>query len=149
MIPAIIKPKGKITSIDASTITAAYGSVVNGTQKLRSLEIFRASVVKIDNQSDTPICARVVSVSQLEASTGLTYSHGYTIDQEVGNYMDVIVKPADTVYIRKRSGNTIIDDPNAGTYVTDTSGETIELRLAPDVTPGTGFVYASPVAVSS
>ena len=147
MIPAIIKPKGKITSIDASTITAAYGSVVNGTQKLRSLEIFRASVVKIDNQSDTPICARVVAVSQLEASTGLTYSHSYTIDQEVGNYMDVIVKPADTVYIRKRSGNTIIDDPNAGTYVTDTSGDTIELRLAPDVSAGTGFIYASPVAI--
>ena len=111
MIPTIVKPKGKITSIDASTITAAYGSVVNGTQKLRSLEIFRASVVKIDNQSDTPICARVVAVSQLEASTGLTYSHSYTIDTEVGNYMDVIIKPADTVYIRKRSGNTIIDIP--------------------------------------
>ena len=145
----IIKPKGKITSIDASTITAAYGSAVNGTQKLRSLEIFRASVVKIDNQSDTPICARVVAVSQLEASTGLTYSHSYTIDTEVGNYMDVIIKPADTVYIRKRSGNTVIDDPNAGTYVTDTSGETIELRLAPDVNAGTGFIYASPVSIAS
>ena len=143
----IVKPKGKITSIDASTITAAYGSAVSGTQKLRSLEIFRASVVKIDNQSDTPICARVVAVSQLEASTGLTYSHSYTIDTEVGNYMDVIIKPSDTVYIRKRSGNTIIDDPNAGTYVTDTSGDTIELRLAPDVSAGTGFVYASPVAI--
>lgn len=149
MIPTIVKPKGRITSIDASTITAPYGSAVNGTQKLRTLEIFRASVVKIDNQSDTPICARVVAVTQLEASTGLTYSHSYTIDTEVGNYMDVIIKPADTVYIRKRSGNTIIDDPNAGTYVTDTSGDTIELRLAPDVSAGTGYVYASPVAVSS
>ena len=143
----IIKPKGKITSIDVSTITAPYGTVVNGTQKLRTLEIFRASVVKIDNQSDTPICARVVAVGQLEASTGLTYTHSYTIDTEVGNYMDVIIKPADTVYIRKRSGNTIIDDPNAGTYVTDTSGDTIELRLAPDVSAGTGFIYASPVAI--
>ena len=143
----ILKPTGKITSIDVATITAAYGSVVSGTQKLRSMEILRASCVKIDNQSDTPICARVVAVSQLEASTGLTYSHSYTIDQEVGNYMDVIVKPADTVYIRKRSGNTIIDDPNAGTYVTDTSGDTIELRLAPDVSAGTGFIYASPVAI--
>ena len=143
----IIKPKGKVTSIDVSTITAPYGSAVNGTQKLRTLEIFRASVVKIDNQSDTPICARVVAVGQLEASTGLTYTHSYTIDTEVGNYMDVIIKPADTVYIRKRSGNTIIDDPNAGTYVTDTSGDTIELRLAPDVSAGTGFIYASPVAI--
>ena len=149
MIPAIVKPKGKITSIDASTITAPYGSATSGTVKLRSLEIFRASVVKIDNQSDTPICARVVAVTQLEASTGLTYSHSYTIDTEVGNYMDVIIKPADTVYIRKRSGNTIIDDPNAGTYITDTSGDTIELRLAPDVSAGTGYVYASPVSVSS
>ena len=143
----IIKPTGKITSIDVATITAVYGSVVSGTQKLRSMEILRASVVKIDNQSDTPICARVVAVGQLEASTGLTYTHSYTIDTEVGNYMDVIIKPADTVYIRKRSGNTIIDDPNAGTYVTDTSGDTIELRLAPDVSAGTGFIYASPVAI--
>ena len=143
----IVKPTGKITSIDVASITAAYGSVVSGTQKLRSKEIFRASCVKIDNQSDTPICARVVSVSQIEASTGETYSHGYTIDQEVGNYMDVIVKPAETLYIRKDSGQTRFDDPNIPTYQTDTSGETIEFRLAPDVTPGTGFIYASPVAV--
>ena len=71
----IIKPTGKITSIDAATITAAYGSAVSGTQKLRSMEILRASVVKIDNQSDIPICARVVHVEGLEASTGLTYNH--------------------------------------------------------------------------
>ena len=143
----IIKPTGKITSIDVATITAAYGSVTSGTQKLRTKEIFRASCVKIDNQSDTPICARVVSVESIEASTGETYSHGYTIDQEVNNYMDVIVKPAETLYIRKDSGQTTFDDPNIPTYVTQTDGETIELRLAPDATPGTGFIYASPVAI--
>ena len=114
---------------------------------MRTKEIFRASVVKIDNQSDTPICARVVGVSQIEASSGETFSHNYTIDGEVGNYMDVIVKPAETLYIRKDSGQTNYDDPNIPTYITDTYGETIELRLAPDVTAGTGFIYASPVAV--
>ena len=143
----IIKPTGKITSIDVATITAAYGSVTSGTQKLRTKEIFRASCVKIDNQSDTPICARVVGVSQIEASSGETFSHNYTIDKEVGNYMDVLVKPAETLYIRKDSGQTNYDDPNIPTYVPDTYGETIELRLAPDVTAGTGFIYASPVAV--
>ena len=142
----IIKPTGKITSIDASTLTAVYGSSSSGVQKLRTKEIFRASCVKIDNQSDTPLCARIVGVSQLEASTGETYSHSYTIDQEVGNYMDVIIKPSETVYIRKDSGQVRFDDPNIPTYQTDTSGETIELRLAPNATPGTGFVYASPVA---
>ena len=149
MIPVIVKPKGKITSIDASTITAPYGSATSGVARLTSLEIFRASVVKIDNQSDTPICARILSVSSIDANTGETMSHGYIIDGEVFNYMDVVIKPADTVYIRKKSGNTILDDPNVPTYVTDTSGETIELRLAPSVSAGTGFVYASPVAVSS
>ena len=144
----IIKPTGKITSIDAATITAAYGSAVSGTQKLRSMEILRASVVKIDNQSDTPICARVVRVEGLEASTGLTYNHEYTIDQEVGNYMDVIVKPAETLYIRKDPGQVKFDDPNIPTYQTATDGETIELRLAPDVTTGTGFIYASPCTVA-
>ena len=144
----IIKPTGKITSIDAATITAAYGSAVSGTQKLRSMEILRASVVKIDNQSDIPICARVVHVEGLEASTGLTYNHTYTIDQEVGNYMDVIIKPAETVYIRKDPGQVKLDDPNIPTYQTATDGETIELRLAPDVTSGSGYVYASPVTIS-
>tara|TARA_B100000287_G_scaffold188378_1_gene178096 strand:- start:176 stop:616 length:441 start_codon:yes stop_codon:yes gene_type:complete len=143
----IVKPKGRIRAIDASTITAPYGSVVSGTQKLRSLEIFRASVVKIDNQSDTPICARVVSVGSIDPNTGETYTHSYTIDQEVGNYMDVIVKPAETIYIRKRSGNTIFDDPNVPTYVSETSGETIELRLAEGQTAGTGYIYASPVTI--
>lgn len=143
----IIKPTGKITSIDVATITAVYGSVVSGTQKLRSMEILRASVVKIDNQSDTPICARVVGVQGLEASTGLTYNHDYIIDQEVGNYMDVIVKPAETLYIRKDPGQVKFDDPNIPTYQTQTDGETIEFRLAPDVTPGTGFIYASPVTI--
>ena len=143
----IVKPKGKITSIDASTITAPYGSVVSGTQKLRSMEILRSSVVKIDNQSDTPICARVVHVEGLEASTGLTYNHSYTIDQEVENYMDLIIKPAETVYIRKDPGQVKLDDPGVPTYLPGTDGETIEFRLAPDVTPGTGFIYASPVVV--
>ena len=145
----IIKPTGKITSIDVATITAAYGSAVSGAQKLRSMEILRASVVKIDNQSDTPICARVVHVEGLEASTGLTYNHSYTIDQEVGNYMDVIVKPAETLYIRKDPGQVKFDDPGVPTYQTQTDGETIELRLAPDVTAGTGFIYASPCTVAS
>ena len=144
----LIKPTGKITSIDAATITAAYGSAVSGTQKLRSMEILRASVVKIDNQSDIPICARVVRVEGLEASTGLTYNHEYTIDQEVGNYMDVIVKPAETLYIRKDPGQVKFDDPNIPTYQTATDGETIELRLAPDVTSGSGFIYASPCTVA-
>ena len=141
----IVKPKGKITSIDVATITAVYGSVVNGTQKLRSMEILRASVVKIDNQSDTPICARVVHVEGLEPSTGLTYNHSYTIDQEIENYMDMIIKPAETVYIRKDPGQVKLDDPSVPTYLPQTDGETIEFRLAPDVTPGTGFIYASPV----
>ena len=143
----IVKPTGKITSIDAADITAAYGSVATGTQKLRSKEIFRASAVKIDNRSTVPLCARVVSVSQIEASTGETYSHGYTIDQEVNNYLDMVIAPGETVYIRKDSGQTKYDDPNIPTYITDTSGETIELRLAPDTTAGTGYVYASPVAI--
>ena len=34
----IVKPTGKITAIEASTITAAYGSATSGAQKLRSLE---------------------------------------------------------------------------------------------------------------
>ena len=89
----IIKPTGKITAIDVSTITAAYGSAASGTQKLRSVEMLRASCVKIDNQSDVPLCARVVGVTQIDANTGETYSHSYTIDTEVGNYMDVVVKP--------------------------------------------------------
>ena len=144
----LVTPIGKITSLDsASDIDAAYPSG-SGGGTLGVKEILRASVVKIDNASNKPVCARVVSVSQIEASTGETYSHGYTIDQEVGNYMDMMIKPGETVYIRKDPGQTVFDDPNIPTYVTDTSGETIEFRLAPDTTAGTGYVYASPVTIA-
>jgi hypothetical protein len=144
----IVKPTGKITAIEASTITAAYGSATSGAQKLRSLEIFRASVVKIDNQSDVPICARVVRVGSIDPATGETFTHEYHIDKEVGNFHDVIVKPLETLYISKHSGQTILDDPNTPTYIEEAPGETIELRLAEGMSTGAGYVYASPVAVT-
>ena len=143
----LIKPTGKITAIDAASITAAYGSATSGAQKLRSLEIFRASCVKIDNQSDVPICARVIYVGSIDPNTGETMTHTYHIDKEVGNYHDVIVKPAETLYISKHSGQTVYDDPNVPTYVEEAPGETIEFRLAPNTNAGTGFIFASPVAV--
>ena len=70
----LVTPIGKITSLDsASDINAAYPSG-NGGGVLNGKEILRASVVKIDNASDKPVCARVVRVTGLNTSTGEPYS---------------------------------------------------------------------------
>lgn len=144
----IVKPTGKITTIDAATITAGYPSGT-GQNTLMGKEILRSSVVKIDNQSDTPIAARIVEVNSLNTSTGEPFSVGHIIDTEVFNHLDVIIKPAETIYIRKNSVHTTIDDPSGPTYVQipNQGGQTINLLLAEGQTTGTGFVYASPVAV--
>ena len=56
----LVTPIGKITSLDsASDIDAAYPSG-NGAGVLTGKEILRASVVKINNATDKPVCARVV-----------------------------------------------------------------------------------------
>ena len=63
----------------------------------------------------------------------------------------MIVKPAETVYVSKQATATVLDDPNVPTYVEvpPTAGETIQLRLAPNVAAGAanGFIYASPVTI--
>ena len=144
----IIKPTGKITAIDASTITAGYPSG-SGQVKLSGKEILRASTVRIDNQSDTVIVARIVEVQALNTSTGEPFSISIIHDTETFNHLDVIVKPSETIYIRKVSTQTIIDDPNVPTYVEipPNGGQTIHLLLAEGSSAGTGTVYASPVAV--
>ena len=145
----IVKPTGKITAIGATTITAPYPSG-GGQTKLYGKEILRASVVKIDNQSDTPIVARIVEVDSLDPSTGEPFSVGQIIDVETFNHLDVIIKPAETIYIRKKSVHTTIDNPIGPTYVPtpNDGGQTIHLLLAEGQTAGTGYVYASPVVIT-
>ena len=143
-----VRPLGKITSIDAATIDAAYPSGTGGGM-LNGKEILRATTVRIDNQSDFPIVARLVQVQALNAATGEPYSVFQQNNVEVFNYYDMIVKPAETVYVSKHATPTVLDDPNIPTYIPETSGETIQIRLAPGVAAGaaSGFVYASPVTV--
>ena len=146
----LVTPIGKITSLDsASDIDAGYPSG-NGGGVLGGKEILRASVVKIHNASDKPVCARLVRVNALNTSTGEPQSIFQQNNVETFNYHDVIVAAGETVYIRKESTSTDYDDPDAPTYLeTPTSpGETIQIRLAPNQTAGTGFVYASPVTVA-
>ena len=146
----LVTPIGKITSLDsASDIDAGYPSG-NGGGVLGGKEILRASVVKIHNASDKPVCARLVRVNALNTSTGEPQSIFQQNNVETFNYHDVIVAAGETVYIRKESTSTDYDDPDTPTYLeTPTSpGETIQIRLAPNQTAGTGFVYASPVTVA-
>ena len=59
----LVTPIGKITSLDsASDIDAAYPSG-SGAGTLSGKEILRASIVKINNATDKPGCARVVRVT--------------------------------------------------------------------------------------
>ena len=144
----IVTPIGKITTVDAATITGAYPSGSGGVT-LGGKEILRARVVRIDNQSDTPICARVVVVQALNPATGEPFSIFQQNNVETFNYHDIIIKPAETIYIKKDSTQTTLDDPNIPTYADQpaSGGETIQIRLAPNQTAGTGYVYASPVTV--
>ena len=145
----LVTPIGKITSLDsASDIDAAYPSG-SGGGTLGGKEILRASIVKIDNASDKPVCARVVRVTGLNTATGEPYSVFQQNNVEVFNYHDMIIGAGETVYIRKEPTSTDYDDPNIPTYLDQpkSGGETIQIRLAPNQTAGTGYVYASPVTV--
>ena len=145
----LVTPIGKITSLDsASDIDAAYPSGSGGGM-LNGKEILRASIVKIDNASDKPVCARVVRVTGLNTTTGEPYSVFQQNNIETFNYHDVIIAAGETVYIRKEPTQTTFDDPDIPTYKDQpaSGGETIQVRLAPDQTAGTGYVYASPVTI--
>ena len=64
-----VRPLGKITTTDAATLDATYPSG-NGGGILGAKEILRATTVRIDNQSDFPIVARLVQVNALYPATG-------------------------------------------------------------------------------
>ena len=144
----IVTPIGKITTVDAATITGAYPSGSGGVT-LGGKEILRARVVRIDNQSDTPICARVVVVQALNPATGEPFSILQQNNIETFNYHDMIIAAGETAYIRKDPTQTTLVDPDVPTYADQpaSGGETIQIRLAPNQTAGTGYVYASPVTV--
>ena len=145
----LVTPIGKITSLNSATeIDAAYPSGIGGGT-LSGKEILRASVVKINNATDKPVCARVVRVTGLNTSTGEPQSIFQQNNVETFNYHDVIVAAGETVYVRKESTSTDYDDPDIPTYLDQpkSGGETIQIRLAPNQTAGTGYVYASPVTV--
>tara|TARA_B100002019_G_scaffold245122_1_gene222387 strand:+ start:267 stop:719 length:453 start_codon:yes stop_codon:yes gene_type:complete len=145
-----VRPLGKITTTDANTLDAAYPSG-NGGGVLGAKEILRATTVRVDNQSDFPIVVRLVQVNALFPATGEPQSVFQQNSVETFNYYDMIVKPAETVYVSKQATATVLDDPNVPTYVEvpPTAGETIQLRLAPNVAAGAanGFIYASPVTI--
>ena len=145
----LVTPIGKITSLDSATdIDAAYPSGTGGGM-LNGKEILRASVVKIDNQSDKPVCARVVVVQALNPATGEPFSIFQQNNIETFNYHDMIIAAGETAYIRKDPTQTTLVDPDVPTYADQpaSGGETIQIRLAPNQTAGTGYVYASPVTV--
>ena len=146
----LVTPIGKISSLDsASDIDAAYPSG-NGGGVLNGKEILRASVVKINNASDKPVCARLVRVTGLNTSTGEPMSIFQQNNVETFNYHDMIIGVGETVYIRKEPTQTTLVDPDVPTYADQpaSGGETIQVRLAPNQTAGTGFVYASPCTIA-
>ena len=145
-----VRPLGQITTTDAATLGAAYPSG-NGGGILGAKEILRATTVKVDNQSDYPIVVRLVQVTGLNATTGEPTSVFQQNNVETFNYYDLLVKPAETVYVSKHATPTVLDDPNVPTYIEtpSTAGETIQLRLAPGIATGTatGSIYVSPVTI--
>ena len=145
----LVTPIGQITSLDSATdIDAAYPSG-SGGGTLGVKEILRASIVKIDNASDKPVCARVVRVTGLDPASGEAYAIFQQNNIETFNYHDMIIAAGETAYIRKEPTQTTFVDPDIPTYAEQpaSGGETIQIRLAPNQTAGTGHVYVSPVTV--
>ena len=145
----LVTPIGRITALDsASDIDGGYPSG-SGSGTLSGKEILRASIVKINNATDKPVCARVVRVTGLNPANGEPYSIFQQNNIETFNYHDMIIAAGETVYIRKEPTQTTLVDPDVPTYADQpaSGGETIQIRLAPNQTAGTGYVYASPVTI--
>ena len=101
----IVRPLGRITTVDASTIDAAYPSG-NGGGVIGAKEILRATTVKVNNESDSPVVVRLVQVQVLDTSTGESQSIFQQHNTETFNHYDMIVKPHETVYVSKHATST-------------------------------------------
>lgn len=143
----IIRPQGKVTVVDGTTITGDHSVAVATAVHLKTKELYRARWVKITNATDSRIVARRTKIQAIDATTGEPTHFEVIQNVETDNYPSMVIEIGETVYLEKNPGMTPVDEN--GDYVVnqiDNNGQIYSLFQV-DGAPGAGNVYVSPVAI--
>lgn len=142
----IIRPQGKVTVVDGTTITGDHSVALATAVHLKTKELYRARWVKITNATDARIVARRTKIQAIDETTGEPTHFEVIQNVETDNYPSMVIEVGETVYLEKNPGQTPID---GGSYVVnqiDNNGQIYSLFQV-DGAPGAGNVYVSPVAI--
>jgi len=142
----IIRPQGKVTVVDGTTITGDHSVAQASAVHLKAKELYRARWVKITNATDARIVARRTKIQAIDATTGEGTHFEVIQNVETDNYPSMVIEVGETVYLEKNPGMTPLD---SGSYVVnqiDNNGQIYSLFQV-DGAPGAGNVYVSPVAI--
>jgi len=143
----IIRPQGKVTVVDGTTITGDHSVAVATAVHLKTKELYRARWIKVTNATDARIVARRTKIQAIDATTG-EGTHFEVIQKvETDNYPSMVIESGETVYLEKNPGMTPVDEN--GDYVVnqiDNNGQIYSLFQI-DGAPTSGNVYVSPVAI--
>ena len=143
----IIRPQGKVTVVDGTTITGDHSVALATAVHLKTKELYRARWVKITNATDTRIVARRTKIQAIDATTGEPTHFEVIQNVETNNYPSMVIEVGETVYLEKNPGMTPLDEN--GDYVVNqikNNGQVYSLFQV-DGAPGAGNVYVSPVAI--
>ena len=145
----IIRPQGKVTVVDGTTITGDHSVALATAVHLKTKEMYRARWVRITNATDARIVARRTKIQAIDASTGEPTHFEVIQNVETNNYPSMVIESGETVYLEKNPGQTPIEDSSGPTYEIvqiDQNGQVYSLFQV-DGAPTSGNVYASPVAI--
>lgn len=143
----IIRPQGKVTVVDGTTITGDHSVALATAVHLKTKELYRARWVKITNATDSRIVARRTKIQAIDATTGEPTHFEVIQNTETDNYPSMVIEVGETVYLEKNPGMTPVDEN--GDYVVNqikNNGQVYSLFQV-DGAPGAGSVYVSPVAI--
>jgi len=143
----IIRPQGKVTVVDGTTITGDHSVALATAVHLKTKELYRARWVKITNATDSRIVARRTKIQAIDATTGEPTHFEVIQNVETDNYPSMVIEVGETVYLEKNPGMTPVDEN--GDYVVNqikNNGQVYSLFQV-DGAPGAGNVYVSPVAI--
>ena len=142
----IIRPQGKVTVVDGTTITGDHSVALATAVHLKTKELYRARWVKITNATDARIVARRAKVQAIDETTGEP-SHIEVIQNvETDNYPSMVIEVGETVYLEKNPGMTPLDSGSYEVIQIDNNGQIYQLFQI-DGAPTAGNVYVSPVAI--
>ena len=143
----IIRPQGKVTVVDGTTITGDHSVALATAVHLKTKELYRARWIKVTNATDARIVARRTKIQAIDATTGEPTHFEVIQNTETDNYPSMVIEVGETVYLEKNPGMTPVDEN--GDYVVnqvDNNGQVYSLFQV-DGAPGAGNVYVSPVAI--